>query len=68
MKLIGLAINPSALSAKIDSLMRPFQIVEINAVTQIPYHAELAHDLYRLLFEPVEKAFPLPERIMKLLT
>lgn len=52
------------LMAAIDSLMSPFHRLNGGAVLQLPYRAELAHRLYRILLEPVENALPLLERLV----
>jgi len=64
-KIIRLQINPSSLASTVDSLMSPFHNVDDEqAIHSVPFRAGLAHRLYKILVEPVEKVIRLPQKVL----
>ncbi len=61
---VRLQVNPTSLGRMIDSLMTPFHRVEEHSGFQTEFHADLAHRLYQLLIEPVERTMSLPQRLV----
>jgi len=63
-RVVSLKVRPDSLSALVDSLVTPFHEAGEETISQTPFRAGLAHRLYRLLIEPVEKKLHLPERLL----
>ncbi len=63
-KVVLLDITQLEAASLIDTLLEPFHTVKPQAVQDVPYHAAVAHELYRFLIEPAQKALKLPKRIL----
>jgi len=63
-KAMHLQITQLELASLIDALLEPFHTASAKSVQHVPYHAAIAHQLYRLLIEPAQKALKLPKRIL----
>jgi CHAT domain-containing protein/tetratricopeptide (TPR) repeat protein len=58
-----LAIKSNVLRSKVDSLVSPFHNVGQTDIHETPFRARIAHELYQVLFEPIEEKMPLPEQL-----
>ncbi len=61
---VTLPASAPDLQAAVDSLVEPFYEVDASSKAHVPYHAGIAHRLYRLLFEPVSRRVALPGRLI----
>ena len=62
-KIVQLDINMESLKARTDSLILPFFKIKENNLSDIPYRASLAYQLYLQLFRPLERAVSLPNKL-----
>lgn len=65
-KAISLDTDQYSLESAIDSLMRPMHQVDEYNVSRIPFHSQIAYELYQTLFEPIEQQFPLHDAVLVL--
>jgi len=63
-EIVKLPTTPSFLTAAIDSLMSPFHDISSNSIDKVPFRAELAHRLYKLLLQPIEEKMTLPSNLL----
>jgi CHAT domain-containing protein/predicted negative regulator of RcsB-dependent stress response len=63
-KVVRLPVTLSALAASIDSLLRPFHLLDNNLTKTMPFRAAIAHRLYLALVKPAEEALHLPSRLL----
>lgn len=61
---VQLNISPGQVKASIDSLTAPFHNVKSNAIQDIPFNANIAHQLYKSLIQPIEESIQLPEKLI----
>ncbi|HQU74323.1 MAG TPA: CHAT domain-containing protein, partial [Calditrichia bacterium] len=60
---IDLPADAVEIDSLVSKLIRPFHQFNASDMGETPFHAEVAHRLYQILIEPVEKAFDLPENL-----
>ncbi len=52
-----------SISKLIEKLMSPFHNVSADSIFSVTYHADIAHQLYKILLEPAENSIGLSKRI-----
>ncbi len=57
-------ISRDSLAGLIDRLLEPFHKIPGKAVNNIPFHAAIAHDLYRILVKPLEEKITLKKDLL----
>jgi CHAT domain-containing protein/Tfp pilus assembly protein PilF len=62
-RIVPLDVHPSWLQKAVDSLITPFHGATKTSLASTAFRAELAHRLYRRLFQPVESVMALPENV-----
>jgi len=63
-KTIRLNITPDSLKTLINELLLPFYRLSESSLDSIPFHADIAYNLYEILIKPVEQQFRLKDRLM----
>ena len=61
-----LSINADSLAQQVKTLMQPFHNVSANNVSTVAFRSQLAHALYRELFEKVQATVDLPKILIVL--
>ena len=62
--IIPLNIDPEELDSSITNLLAPFHNMDNQPILEVPFKAEIAHQLYQSLIAPIEAAVSLPERLI----
>lgn len=61
---IPLHVNADSISTLVQSLMAPFHDIQQFDATNLPFRADIAHELYTILFKPIELAVELPKNLL----
>ncbi len=61
---LPLEISARGLSASIEKLLRPFYNVSSGTTSRLPFHADIAFELYQHLFLPVLQKIDLPKKLI----
>lgn len=62
--IVPLPISTDKMDSLINEIMEPLHLINENDPLQVPFHAKIAHILYKELFQPLEKACQLAPTIL----
>lgn len=64
LKVVSLPGTASTIEKSINALVAPFHQMGETTVNQTPFKAEIAYQLYRQLFKPVQDSLHLPQKLL----